>query len=528
MGAPTHVQVIVKRARNLKAKGKDGTNDAFVIIGLGKEKFRTSVKEKTLKSVEWLEECELSIPRQGNTAEIVLKVMHQGQLGAYHFLGMISIPLKDLTGRDDDDDIAIEAAQKPITKWYLLKCKPNQNKTGYRGDLEVTISFLVKHLAPKPDKASSFLDVNDTSPKHSKGSLQSLNKFTNKIGGSLISLRHNEKRLWKKKKGSTNGSTNSLPRNISAASRFGGSLKSINSSCCSDSLENLGGGEVLRMKLNPSFLTRKETGSLSSNVSNNGGGTNVTKHTLGQVMEEDNNDVEDEWNVKLSSTEKEKLNTSRRKVSSAIKDFVGRSSAKEVNEKKNVPRVPDENLNENKIDGSAKVGLNNDKYLDEKYMHVYGLNGIEPKESNQVNTEGENNRKNIHNDKPSATNRKSSLIENETPPPKPPRVVIGRELSKIENEVNQSDKKERIDKEVKRVFLNSFQDKSKEELIGILVSLQEKLETDDKKINELEEYLESLLFKVIMNAPHILEAGPIENACGSIIKEERKTHRYSF
>jgi len=30
----------VKRAKGLKTKGKDGTNDAFVTIGLGKEKFR--------------------------------------------------------------------------------------------------------------------------------------------------------------------------------------------------------------------------------------------------------------------------------------------------------------------------------------------------------------------------------------------------------------------------------------------------------------------------------------------------------
>ena len=66
MGLPTHIQVVVKSARNLKVKGKDGSNDAFVIISLGKEKFRTSVKEKVAKSAEWLEECELMIPRQGN------------------------------------------------------------------------------------------------------------------------------------------------------------------------------------------------------------------------------------------------------------------------------------------------------------------------------------------------------------------------------------------------------------------------------------------------------------------------------
>ena len=35
-----------------------GTNDAFVTIGLGKEKFQTSVKEKA-EDPEWSEQCEL-------------------------------------------------------------------------------------------------------------------------------------------------------------------------------------------------------------------------------------------------------------------------------------------------------------------------------------------------------------------------------------------------------------------------------------------------------------------------------------
>ena len=37
-----------------------GTNDAFVTIALGKEKYQTSVKEKaTTEMVEWCEQCEL-------------------------------------------------------------------------------------------------------------------------------------------------------------------------------------------------------------------------------------------------------------------------------------------------------------------------------------------------------------------------------------------------------------------------------------------------------------------------------------
>ena len=48
-----NVYLSVKKARGLKIKGKDGTNDAFVTIALGKEKYQTSVKEKATESVEW-------------------------------------------------------------------------------------------------------------------------------------------------------------------------------------------------------------------------------------------------------------------------------------------------------------------------------------------------------------------------------------------------------------------------------------------------------------------------------------------
>jgi len=59
MWSPTHVQVLVLQARGLNVKGKHGTNDAFVTIALGKEKFQTSVKEKSSNLVEWNEQCEL-------------------------------------------------------------------------------------------------------------------------------------------------------------------------------------------------------------------------------------------------------------------------------------------------------------------------------------------------------------------------------------------------------------------------------------------------------------------------------------
>lgn len=49
----------VQRAKGLLTKGKNGTNNCFVTIGLGKEKYQTSVKEKSACDIDWHEECEL-------------------------------------------------------------------------------------------------------------------------------------------------------------------------------------------------------------------------------------------------------------------------------------------------------------------------------------------------------------------------------------------------------------------------------------------------------------------------------------
>jgi hypothetical protein len=48
---------LVTKGRNLLEKGKGG-NDAYCMIGMGKEKFLTSVKTKTLSPV-WDEQAEL-------------------------------------------------------------------------------------------------------------------------------------------------------------------------------------------------------------------------------------------------------------------------------------------------------------------------------------------------------------------------------------------------------------------------------------------------------------------------------------
>jgi len=178
MWSPTHVQVTVQKARGLLSKGKNGTNDAFVTIALGKDKYQTSIKEKATDSVEWHEKCELQIPKQGNTAEIVLTVLHHNFLGVDEFLGCVSVPLAEM-----------DVYERPRNRWYKLKGKPGKekNKEGKeRGELEVKISFIVK--------SGSLADLSKKE-KHKS----SLGQLSTALGGSLISISSIDKRKGLKK-----------------------------------------------------------------------------------------------------------------------------------------------------------------------------------------------------------------------------------------------------------------------------------------------------------------------------------------
>ncbi|XP_068561745.1 rab11 family-interacting protein 2-like [Cebidichthys violaceus] len=57
----TSVQVTVQQARGLRVKGKSGTNDAYAVMQVGKEKSQTSVVEKSVAPV-WREEAAFDPP----------------------------------------------------------------------------------------------------------------------------------------------------------------------------------------------------------------------------------------------------------------------------------------------------------------------------------------------------------------------------------------------------------------------------------------------------------------------------------
>lgn len=98
---PTSVQVTVHQARNLRVKGKSGTNDAYAIIQVAKDKFSTSVSAKCVAPV-WKEEASFDLPlfHPGNAERCTLcvVVMHRAQVGPDKFLGQAVVNLLELHG----------------------------------------------------------------------------------------------------------------------------------------------------------------------------------------------------------------------------------------------------------------------------------------------------------------------------------------------------------------------------------------------------------------------------------------------
>ncbi|MBN3280307.1 RFIP2 protein, partial [Polyodon spathula] len=135
---PTNVNVTVLQAHSLKAKGKNGTNDAYAIIQLGKEKFSTSVSEKSLAPV-WREEASFELPlfHQGNQERCTLRivVMHRALVGLDQFLGEAVINLLELH----------KNKERNKTEWFKLKSKAGK-KEKERGEVHVNIQFMRNNM----------------------------------------------------------------------------------------------------------------------------------------------------------------------------------------------------------------------------------------------------------------------------------------------------------------------------------------------------------------------------------------------
>ncbi|GAU98236.1 hypothetical protein RvY_09411 [Ramazzottius varieornatus] len=173
---PTHVQVTVVRAKNLIPKSKNGeTNNAYVTIQLGKEKFETSVLEKS-KAPEWNEECDLRITDL--TGTIVLTAYHKHSLGTDDFLGRAELHLQDLNFYD-----------RPKNIWFPLRSKKKDvnKEEKYRGEIQVRLNFYVQNLAVSVPNG---LDVKKERSSSFRNTLSNLGKTlpNRKHHGSVMDL----------------------------------------------------------------------------------------------------------------------------------------------------------------------------------------------------------------------------------------------------------------------------------------------------------------------------------------------------
>ncbi|XDB55078.1 hypothetical protein AB1E18_008549 [Capra hircus] len=157
---PTHVQVTVLRARGLRGKssGAGSTSDAYTVIQVGREKYSTSVVEKTPGCPEWREECSFELPpgaldgllraqeadagpapwAAGSAAacQLVLTTMHRSLIGVDKFLGQATVALDEVFG----------AGRAQHTQWYKLRSKAGK-KEKERGEIQVTIQFTRNNLS---------------------------------------------------------------------------------------------------------------------------------------------------------------------------------------------------------------------------------------------------------------------------------------------------------------------------------------------------------------------------------------------
>ncbi|KAK5900893.1 hypothetical protein CgunFtcFv8_025814 [Champsocephalus gunnari] len=161
---PTNVQVTVLQSRGLRIKGKNGTNDAYAIMQVGKEKFQTSVVEKSVAPV-WKEEAAFDLPPPGRggpeRGTLHVHVLHRALVGPDKLLGQAVINLLELS----------EDKTRSKTEWFKLLDKTGKADKD-RGEVLVDIQFTRNNMT------ASMFDISAAGKSKSR-----LGKFKDKVRG---------------------------------------------------------------------------------------------------------------------------------------------------------------------------------------------------------------------------------------------------------------------------------------------------------------------------------------------------------
>ncbi|KAK5605230.1 hypothetical protein CRENBAI_019364 [Crenichthys baileyi] len=272
---PTSVVVTVHQARNLRIKGKNGTNDAYAIIQVAKDKFSTSVSEKCVAPV-WKEEASFGLPlfHPGNVERCTLYivVMHRAQVGLDKFLGQAVVNLLELH----------EDKSRKKTDWYKLVDKSGKEDK-VRGEVLLDIQFMRNNMSASmfdlsmQDKPRSRISKlkDKVRGKKNEGSSDSVSAIVPPVSQVLTdseeeadaqSLNHSSGEKKKSKIKNLFASKSNLQRNMSQSMSTLGTLPEKNSSLSASRSSGLN-VDSTEGKKKFKLLGHKRTGSSDSKVS---------------------------------------------------------------------------------------------------------------------------------------------------------------------------------------------------------------------------------------------------------------------
>ncbi|KAL7884204.1 hypothetical protein AOLI_G00069740 [Acnodon oligacanthus] len=271
---PTSVQVTVLEARNLRLKGKNGTNDAYAIMQVAKDKFSTSVAEKSVAPV-WKEEATFDLPlfHRGNADRCTLYIiiMHRALVGLDKLLGQAVINLVDLQ----------ENKARKKTDWYKLVDK-NGKADKERGEVLLDIQFMRNNMTASmfdlsmQDKPRSRISkLKDKVRGKKKDGLSdsasaivpsTVNQVLTDSEGEDEANPNSEKGKKSSKLKSLFAPKSNLHRGVSQSMSTLGTLPEKNSSLSSSRSSGLN-GESPDVKKKFKFLGHKRTSSTDSKVS---------------------------------------------------------------------------------------------------------------------------------------------------------------------------------------------------------------------------------------------------------------------
>lgn len=454
MWQPTHIQVTVQRARNLNYKGKNETNDAFVVIALGKDKFQTSIKEKAPSSVEWHEECELAIPSHGNTAVLQLTVYHRNGLGLDEFLGQMQVPLSDF-----------DVYERPRNRWHRLKGKPEKDKKKgekERGELEIKVAFTVK--------SGSLLDVSGKKEKN-----KSLTSIKN-LGGSLMSL-------GSKEKASIKNFAKSVSHKIDKIAQKPGKKKSRKESKDSQGFPN----ELMQSRQHAGDA---DPGVISDSDEDFGFDEEVTVNTRSSspystVSHGSSLIQEQPEDDRLQFNANSKTFTEPRAPPKPARVGV-------VGSMENVNRSDSRSSLNTSLSSSTQDVTRTDEH-GSRFPEIKAL-GL-GKKSREDGDEGEGKKR-----RGKGGGFKSKLFGNS-------RERIGEEDSRVVEGGNDRlphppTRQSRLPQEIH----DKFAGKSREDLLEMIVTLQANMEKNARHTRDLEDYIDGLLLRVMETTPQLLQA----------------------